>query len=363
MWPSAVRGPAVSKPMLFRKPLPSLAFFGLLCLAGAGPTRPVVGAPAATPLVTNLSQVNHVLVDGDWLYWTEASPQRTRLRKAAKTGGPIIELTDEATVNLGQANSYVHLQAMGDRIYFSRLSSGFAVRWSVYSIPKGGGERRVEVPEEVTIRPLSPSGWQVAETELVVCLQDPTKVGLPDDTRIGAYNPGTATWRPLLRGVFPRGRVYITAVHNDTVYVRGTTAAFETRTGKFTLAETPVYTELLAQEDDDRGVGFAGATDGVDLYFWSRIGGKNRLRKIPVSGGASSQVQSGTGSGLTFTEEAIYWATGKKVQRRTLPSGPTARIFSPIFDTAALGGLTFDEDFLYLVQKRSNRYDLVRIAK
>lgn len=329
---------------------------------GAALPRAASTAPVKTTLVAGLTQVNHVLVDDAWVYWTEASTSRTRVRKMAKSGGPVIELASEPTVDTGWARSYVHLQQIGGRLFWSRVNAGFTQRWSLYSIPKEGGAVQLVLPEQVGVRPLYASGWRAAGNELLVSLVAPETLNLPADTRLAAYNPETGAWRPALNGRFLKGVSYILTTDATGAYVRGVDAKKGTEIGRLSLEGEPAYTALFRQKETDKSVADTGAADETHLYYWTRV--RQGLRKLPLAGGTSTPVFSGArGVGLIVDQGNLYWDSSKKILTRPTAGKKTAKYFNPVHDMAALGGLAYDADALYVVQKQGNTYSIVRVEK
>ena len=336
-----------------------LLLVALACLALA---RPAAAGAVPTVLATGLGQVNHITVDDTHVYWTEVTRTHALIRKMPKGGGAITDLASEQVLHQGQVASYIHLRQLGDRLFWTRLSQGFVTRWTLHAVDKSGGPVQEVVAELTSQTPLLAGAWRVAGDEVLVALNDPDKLGLPDSTRIAGYHPGTDTWRAVLSGQLRRGAAYIIAADEDNAWVRGITNNDETEIGHVTLnTKLPVYTELLHLDEDDREAPEPGVTDGEQLYYWSRVF-KSGLRKLPLAGGADAQVVKGTGDGLILTEGFFYWNKGKQILKRAVDGTTTIKHFKGAFATTSIGGLAADDDFLYLAQKKGG-FSLIRIDK
>lgn len=324
--------------------------------AGGGPVT----------VVANLTQVNHVAVDDENLYWTEVQSNLNRLRCMPKGGGAITTLASETSPVAGKLITYVQIQLLGDRVYWSRLSTGGGSFWSIRSVPKTGGTPEVVLPESTGANPLSIAGWRAASGQIIATLLNPARVGLPAATRVGAYDPETKTWRSLLAGRFKKGAAFITAATNEQVFLRGITPANKTETGAATLNPlNPGYTVLRPENGVDSHADEPGATDGADLFFWSFQARKHRLRRIPINGGAPAVRLNGVlGRGLVVDGSHLYWVVRRNVFRAPVASGGATAIFNAAFETGALGGLAHDANNVYVAANPSaGKFSIVALPK
>jgi hypothetical protein len=353
------------KPLVLRlaAPAPLLLAAGLL-VASAIPVR---SASPATTVVPGLSQVNHLLVDGDTVYWAEATPSKAKLRKRLLSGGPITDLLTEKTPNLGQFISYVHLQQSGDRLYFSRLGTGVATTWNILTIPKAGGTAETIVPSLVSVTPSLTDIWRVTGGQLILATANPGKLKLPDNTRLASLDLETRVWRPILHAPFQARAAFITAVTDTRVYVRGLVANADTETGYVDLTlGSPNYTSLLHVADTDTDADEPGAVDESNLYFWSRFGGNHRLRRLALEGGGDTQLLStaSLGHGLQADGGNLYYEVKKNVFRLPTAGGSATKLYGPGFETASIGGLALDENSVYPVSApKQRKFNIVSVAK
>jgi hypothetical protein len=353
------------KPLVLRMAaLAPLLLAACLLASTAGPVR---SAAPATTVVSGLGQVNHLLVDGDTVYWAEATPTKAKLRKRLLSGGPITDLLTEKTPDLGQFISYVHLQQSGDRLYFSRLGTGVATTWNILSIPKAGGTAETLVPSFVSVTPSLTDVWRITGGQLILATANPGKVNLPDNTRLAALDLETRVWRPILHTPFQARGAFITAVTDTRVYVRGLVANADTETGYVDLTQgSPNYTSLLHVADTDTDADEPGAVDETNLYFWSRFGGNHRLRRLALVGGTNTQLLStaALGHGLRADGGNLYYQVKKNVFRLPSAGGSATKLYGTGFETASIGGLALDETSVYPVSApKQQQFNIVSVAK
>ena len=327
--------------------------------------RPSSGQP--TVVAANLRQVNHVLVDGDFVYWTETNGQVSRVRKTSKSGGVIVDLASEkAQGERGTTATYVHLQKFGDRLYWSRLSRGLLDHWSIRSVPEDGGEVTEVLPEDAGIRKMFTNGWRLAGKYLVVAFIAPREVGLGPNVRLGAYDTESRTWAPLIVGRFPLGLVHIIAADEQNVFVRAETE--ESATVVLRLSPAAVansYETLLSQEGRDDYLIRSGDTDGTNVYYWSRRGEDDRLVSLPVNGGRPTPLTVDFGPGLTVENGRLYFARNDTaVVRVPVTGGPLTVVQNKLYGASAEGGIAVDDSGAYIAVLTSERtIDIVRVNR
>jgi len=350
--------------------LGGLLMFLPLAAPAARPEAPVQAQElAGRPIVRGLGQVNHVLVDDEFIYWTEMSRTRAKVRRMPLEGGRIVDLATERTRDSrGLQISFIHLQQTADHIYWTRRSIGFFDHWSILSVPKEGGQVRAVLKEDISIEPMLASAWRASGRFIIASLQDPDELDLPENTRIAAYDTHTGTWAPLLQSRFKQQSAYLLAANgdNDVIYVRGINQSGDTETGRLTPSQGLGSYELIATEGGEDGdVAVPGATDGTNLYFWTRQDGGHVLVSRPVTGGATTRLQSSTfGPGLTTDGTHVYWTQrGRTLLRAPVSGGRPETVRSDIFGTSVLGGVTMDGSNLYLVRRAGGSYQILRVAK
>lgn len=316
------------------------------------------------------NQVNHVLVDDDWVYWTEVSTKITRVRKSRRAGGAIFDLASEPGKDKrGVSVAYVHLREEGDTLYFSRLTVGFFRHWSIRAVPKDGGRSTLILREDASIDPMFASGWLVAGKYVVVALFFPQALGLPASTRIAAFDTDTRDWIPLITGRFVRGKTFLLAARNNTVFVRAQNENGRTEVLRLNPADgSDTFETLLSQDGADQDLAEPGAVDGNNVYFWSRRGaGRDILFSLPDGGGSTTQLHSGDfGPGLIVDGGQLFWTrdtyngdgvrrANNAVVRMSITGGALSTVREGVFRTSALAGLGHDGTGLFLVQRERNR--------
>jgi hypothetical protein len=308
------------------------------------------------------AQVNHVLVHEDLLYWTEADGKRTRIRRMPVEGGGITDLAEEpGTDHRGVGVAYVHLQVQGDDLYFSRNISGVATHTSVRRMDLAGGPSTEVLPEDAADEPFRPSRWRFHGQHLVAALRRAGKVGLPDATRLAAFDTVTDTWSQLVTGDFNDGRVFVLGVNNDWVFIRGQDES-KTRIARLTpTGGNNTYEELLEQDGTDDDLSEAGAADDTSIYLWSRRNAEHRLQAVPVAGGSPATLLTANfGSGLVLDGGELFWVrdvTGKTGNLLSLPiAGGTPTVLrTGVQSLPALGGAAVGGGMAFVVEKGNKK--------
>ncbi|HTE18021.1 MAG TPA: Ig-like domain-containing protein [Armatimonadota bacterium] len=328
-------------------------------------TRPSGGQPAV--VAANLKQVNHVLVDGGFVYWTETDGQLTRVRRTPKAGGVIIDIASErAQGERGTTATYVHLQKFGDLVYWSRLSRGLLDHWSILSVSQDGGPVREILPEDAGIRKMFTNGWRLAGKYVVVAFTAPKEVNLGPNVRLGAFDTETGTWAPLIIGQFPFGLVHIIAADEQSVFVRAETEESNTVVLRLSPAGAAnSYETLLTQEGRDDYLVRAGDTDGTNVYYWSRRGEDDRLVSLPVTGGRPTPQNATFGPGLTVENGSLYFSRADRaVVRVPVAGGPLTVVQNKLYGASAEGGIAVDDSGAYIAVLTSERtIDIVRVNR
>jgi len=331
----------------------------------------VVGTPAGGGAYTaaGLTSVNHVLADDDFVYWTEYSPQETKIRKTPKSGGPIFDLASEpARDRRGLGVAYAQLQQIGDRLYWTRETIGFFSHWSIRSVPKAGGAVTEVLKQDVSITPLLAHRWGVSGRFVIVALDKPEELGLPENTIIGAYDTVAATWSALVTGGFQPNKTLFLAATDTAVFLRAVSDAGDTsilRTAPDGAANS--FTTIFSRAGGDQDLDEVADTDGVNVYYWSRVtNDPHRLFAIPVGGGPPVEVISGTfGHGLTTDGANLFFAKeGTIVMRVPVTGGTPAQVQTGVYFTSTNGRLAQDSAALYLAKQEANlTFAIVRVPK
>jgi hypothetical protein len=326
------------------------------------------GGGSSETVAVGLKQVNHILEDGEWLYWCETSAKLTRVRKMHKSGGAILDLASEPfQTKSGLSTTFVHLQQIGDRLYFSRQQKGFVFHWSILSVPKEGGPVTTVLPNDVGQEPLSTNAWRVAGGRIVASLEHPDKIGLGSAARVAVYDPATDAWTPIFGGQFDAGEVHLIAVDNQFAYVRGYSRSNrQTRIVKVDLDNVldPQTLHVRDGLDDDRKE--PGATDGTNLYYWTRRDDGHRLVSLSTEGGNPVQLlNTAFGPGLTYNDGFLYWARNEQnIVKLPVGGGTITPVRGGIYATAAIGGIPIDDTSAYVAVVASRKeIQILRVAK
>ncbi|HEU4752514.1 MAG TPA: Ig-like domain-containing protein, partial [Armatimonadota bacterium] len=313
------------------------------------------GGESPALVAADLTQVNHVLVDDQWVYWTEVDKKVVRVRKTPRAGGPIYDLASEPSRDKrGVAITYARLQQIGDTLFFSRQSLGFLDHWSIRSVSRDGGPVTEVLKEDASIEPLDAAAWRVSGQYLVAALAHPEKIGLASNVRIAAYDPATTSWAPLVAGHFEDGKYRVVAADNGAAYVRGLTAEF-TQLILRVEPGAPVnsFQTIFSLPDTDGDLSEPGDSDGTNVYFWSNRGGSHKLLSLPVSGGSTTTLlNGGFGFGLRTSGGNLYWArSGDTLVRLPVGGGTPTPLQSSVSETGVLGGVAVGDDGVYFPRK------------
>lgn len=320
---------------------------------GKAPVNVVDDSGSTEKIVASgLQQVNHILSDDEWIYWCETSTKVTRIRKTLKTGGAIIDLaTEPFRSRSGLTTTYAQLQQIGDQLYFTRQQKGFNFHWSIFSVPKAGGAVTVVLPDDAGQEPLATNAWRAVNGKIFASLAFPNRVGLGGGVRVASYDPETATWSAFYSGPLDSGDTHIIAADNTHLYLRGFTFSERlTRIVKVALDGSASPETLLTRSGVDTDIDEPGATDGINLYFWSNRDATHRLLSLPITGGEPTTLLSNAfGPGLTYSDGHLYWARLElNVVKLPTTGGATIPVRANIYATAAVGGLPIDNGSLYL---------------
>lgn len=302
--------------------------------------------------VTGKVQINHIVTDDNWIYWTEADNVQTRLRKTAKTGGPIYDLASEAARdNRGVALAYAQIRQIGDTLYFSRQAVGFAEHWSIFSVPKAGGAKTQVLAEDISIQSMTASGWQASGKYLVVAMRNAPKVGLTANTVAAAYDTQTQQWTSLVRGSYLSNSYYITAADDHYAYFRGENSSFDTKVLRVDpSAGENTFTTLETYPQRDIQLDQPGTSDGNNLFVWSTRANTPKLLCYPVTGGDPVVVESGNyGTGLTTDGTFLYWARNRTTLVRLLNAGGTPTVVAQnLLANSTAASIAIDGNVAYI---------------
>lgn len=343
---------------------------GLGGLAGLGArdawSAPGLGSLAAATVVTTTAQINHVLVDDEWIYWTEYA-ETLKIRKISKAGGQPVDIVqepfrDERAFKI----SYAHLQQIDDTLYWTRQKVGFDHHWSIRRVSKNGGTASVVLPDDHSVEPLYFQGWRAGGGRIVAIVRNPAPLDLAANTLVGVYDPASATWGSLLAGrTF--AAVYVLAVDANSAYLRGRTRDGSTQIGAVALAHEPdSYQALLTRRGEDADLTEPGCTDGTNLYFWTKRGSRHTLAALPLAGGGVTSLYNGAiGAGLSTNGADLYWANGQNVLRMPVTGGAVpVNVTGSVYRQSTVADLALDETSLYVVKKvPDDRFGIVRITK
>lgn len=335
--------------------------------------RVAVVAPNSSTLATaaaGLDQVNHVASDGDYVYWTEVNKQKVKVRRVSINGGPIVDLASQNYKDSRQITySAVHLKIADDYVYWTRQAVGFNHHWAIFRVLKSGGTPERVLTDDVAIEPLVASFWQVTGKYLVVALARPEQLGLTENTRVGVYNTETKIWSPLLTATFPAGRVAVIAADNNFVYLRGITSSKITRILRLSPSDGESSSvTLVSQDRADNDAGELAASDGTNLFFWSKQGsGDHRLMRVAVEGNqAASVLLSGNfGEGLVTDGTHLYWARGGSnlVRLPNTGGGSPTQLQTGLYKTATTGGVGLSDTRVFYVRKQGKRFTILGQTK
>lgn len=314
------------------------------------------------------AEINHVLARDGWIYWTESGKKSVRIRKIAKTGGLIYDLTSEsAKDDRALRVAYVQMRIAGDRLFFTRQTRGFFQHWSILSVALAGGDRQTHLREDVSIEPLLAGGWNIIGRKLLVALAFPEDLRLPNNTRLAALDLDTGEWSPVVRGIYRLNRLFIVAVDGQFAYLRGTLENDQTQVARLDPAVgTDSLTELFTFNGDDEDASQPGVIDGVNLYFFSEGQGEShRLLSLPLAGGDPTTLDTGPlGFGLTLEDGFLYFAVeGERLVRMPVGGGKVDTLRSDLEPVTTLGGIGIDDDFVYPVSKQGKVFTIHRLSR
>ncbi|MFN3651130.1 MAG: hypothetical protein ACK47B_16265 [Armatimonadota bacterium] len=328
----------------------------------------VVGSEprGGTWVATNLAQVNHVVVDNQFVYWTEVTSKKLRLRRAPKAGGPIQDLASQRAFNPqnGLRYTYAQVQVSSTHVFWTRETRGFLSRWAILSVPKEGGEIKKVLHEDIAFSPLVISTWRVTNNFLVAVVRRPELLDLPSNTTLAAYNITTDQWSPLITGRFTN--TAILAARAGAIFGRGITN--DGRVQIFRLFPTDgenQYQVLTGTSSNELDFFEPGATDGNELFYWtSSSRGQHRLNAVTIDGGTTRRVLDGNfGPGLATDDSFLYWApNAKQIVRLPVAGGQPDRLPQKADRASALGGFAADQTGVYVVQKIAKKnFAIVRL--
>lgn len=324
--------------------------------------------PTGTLAAANVGQVNHLIVDDEWVYWTETSGTFVRLRKTPRTGGAIYDLASEkARTPTAVQVTYVHLKQIGDYLYWTRETFGALDHWSIRRVPKAGGPSTEVLPEDVGVEPLLSNFWAVSGKYVVASLAAPTRIGLTNNTRFAAYDTEAGTWAPLLQGGYGERSVHILAATEGNVYLRAVTD--QPRVDFLRLDPAgPANTHqvLRAEARRDNRVSVPGTVSDTELFYWTQAGNAARMMALPLAGGTPRIVVRGyQGQGLVTDGTSLYWAPAQtSVARVPVAGGTPTTLQRRILSNPPYGGLALDPAGLFLARiETGNTRSIVRIDK
>ncbi len=329
----------------------------------------VVNPSTSAGLVAaNIGQVNHVLVDDEWVYWTETNSRLVRLRKTAITGGPIYDLASEPSRTSQRLTvTYVHLKQVGDDLYWSRETFGALDHWSIRKIAKTGGPVTEVLAEDISIEPMLATGWAVAGKYLVAVLWDPNELGLPNNTRVAAYDTDSGIWTPVLQGNYGENSVHLLAATEGKVYIRTVTEQSRTELLLADPAAMPNTHQVLHTEGRrDPRISLPGAVSDTEVFYWTQVRDGTRLMAIPLAGGTPRPVVRGyLGQGLVTDGTSLYWAPlQKSVVKLPVAGGTPTTVLRRIVSNPPFGGLALDTDSLFLARiEPGGKSSIVRVSK
>ncbi len=350
----------------------TLGLTATLAGLGANPAQPAhvmaavpQGDPATVTIASGIGQPNHVIADDTHVYWTELTSKRAFIRKAPRAGGPATTLYSEPSEDSrGLRVAQVQLKQNSTTLFWSRQTVGYYQHWSIITIPKAGGTVRAVLREDASVIPMYASKWAVTETYVAALIAAPAQLRLPRKTVIAKFDLATRTWTTLLAGRLAVTRTSILAATEDAVYVRGLDTDEDTEIGKVSLDGD--YTLLASSGVVDRAIDEPAATDGTNLYYWSRTSGSTyRLRSLPVTGGTPSTLYSGPlGKGLAVQGTDLFWAQGGKILQGTTTGTAPVTVATSVLEIATLGGLSVDATSLvHGVRRTRTRFDIRLVTR
>ena len=351
----------------------------LLVRSGTGAPLPV-----AAPIVERSKQINHVILDGDCLYYTETNRKFTRIVKVDLTTGTPSDLLREDARQDNVRVVYAQLQQDADNVYVSRLRQGILQRWSIVKVPKDGSPTTEVLAEGQGVVLLGPetaaskravrtlfdlTRWRVIPGFLILVVGDPITLNLPADTFVGAMDLTTGLWSALIRGGFVLRQTSLLAAEDGAIFMRASldTGASQVITmGPGDAAND--FTVLFSTATREANIFQTGALDAANIYFWTKPkGSKDRLVCVPKAGGAAVELLRGRatfGIGLSTDGINLYWARKtRKLVRMPVAGGAVTQLLTKLFPTAALGGFPINGTSIFAVTKRGKRFSIIETPK
>lgn len=301
-------------------------------------------------LATGLGQINHLIVDDEWVYWTEFTFREAAVRKVRRAGGLICDLARElGTDRRGVSVTYAQLDQTAGSVFWSRETAGFFDHWSIRSVAKPNGVPAELLAEDISVEPMLNNAWAATAGHLAVVVERPAELGLPDATRIAARNLSTGAWTALVTGNFDRTRTQILASDERYLYVRAVDSGDQSHILKVDVEGAPDSYQTLFQAPGVETVQrTAGAVNSTSLFYWSKDG-PSRLMRIPLAGGTPQMVQNADGAGLAADETHVYWVlTDGKVFRAPVGGGAAELVTSGVARVSSTGGLALSGGVLFL---------------
>jgi hypothetical protein len=312
-----------------------------------------------------LGQVNHILADGDWVYWSEADRERVRIRKTPREGGPIFDLASEPRQTArGLSVAYVHLRLIGDTLFWSRQSLGFLDHWSIRSVPVSGGPAAVVLGEDISVEPFPASAWGVSGKYLVASLRRPEELGLSESTEIAALDTQSGAWSPLIQGQFRDHRHHVLAAELGAVYIGGVTEGDQSRILRMAPDAAPnAFQTLLDVSGNDGGFRENGATDGANLFFWSNRTGTRRLLSLPTGGGTPSALVSNLTAGGLAVEGSNLFAFRRQSQLIRIPSsgGPPTQLLTRLLRQSTFGPAAVSGGRVFVARVEKGKVNIISV--
>jgi hypothetical protein len=330
----------------------------------------VVGSPVAggTFVAAGLSKINHVIADADSVYWTEVS-KTLKVRKTSTNAGAIFDLFGQpAKDKRGLKYTFADLQQIGGNVYWSRHYVGFYSHWDILTVPKAGGKAAGVLPADVSVDPLIAAGWRASGRFIVVALARPEALNLPKNTRVAAYDTEGGFWSSMVTGRYDAGKIFPFAADDQHVYLRAVTPEGSTSILKATPgAGENTDTVLQTQAGVDQDLLQVGASDGTNLYYWSRQkNGSDRLLSLAVSGGTPQQLLADNfGPGLTTDGVNLYWVKdGTTLVRLPVAGGTLSQLQTGVYGAASAAGVAQNATSLFVAKQSSKtQYSIIRVEK
>ena len=319
-------------------------------------------------IAAGIIQLNHILVDGDFIYWVDTDARTNRVRRAPLTGGPAVDLvTEPRTDRRGVGVAFLQLQQIGNDIFYVRQASGFQLHYAIRAVPRTGGPMREVLLEDISVEPLLLTGWRAVGRFLVVVVQNPVRLNLSAETRVAVLDTTTGIWKSAITGRWVSTRAVILAANASQVFIRGITPTGQTEIVSLDPAGDTNSANTLFTGDFTERASQPGAVDAANLYFWSGVSDASlSLRALPLAGGAARTLTTGTvGFGVLSDGTNLFFARDPGVLFRLPVAGGTpTEVRRNLVIAPLLGGIAADAANFYLgIAAARNNISINRVPR